>query len=144
MIITFFNFSFSSTIVFLIQSFISSNHCLKKKKNHLILYRFLNFIIYIFLNSIVSFCSTFHLLPPFLFHLNFYINFLLFHFHPSPLFLPSCPQQNRSILSLSLSPQFCFSIGGIFFFFWFFVFVFFFFQPLIFRIPVVRCLIMKS
>ena len=127
MIITFFNFSFSSTIVFLIQSFISSNHCLKKKKNHLILYRFLNFIIYIFLNSIVSFCSTFHLLPPFLFHLNFYINFLLFHFHPSPLFLPSCPQQNRSILSLSLSlslPNFV-SLSVEFFFFFGFLFLFF-------------------
>ena len=63
----------------------------------------------------MSFCSTFHLLPLFLFHLNFYINFLLFHFHPSPLVLPSCPQLSLS-LSLSLSPI-LFLIWSIFYYF---------------------------
>ena len=128
-IFTLFNFSFSWTIVFLIQSFISSNYCFKKISFDS-LYRFLRFLIYIFLKSTVSLCLTFHLLPPFLFHLNFYINFLLFHFHPSPLFLPSCQRQNRSILSLSLSNFVSLLVD-------------FFFQSLIFRIPVVRHLIMK-
>ena len=42
---TLFNFSPSSTIAFLVHSFISSYHCL-------------NFLLYIFLNSTVSLCST--------------------------------------------------------------------------------------
>ena len=50
---------------------------------HLIFFRFLKNFHYIFLNSIVSLHSTFHLLPPFLFHLNFHINFFLLHFHHS-------------------------------------------------------------
>ena len=64
---------------------------------------YIDFYIYIFSNFTISLCSIFPLLPLFLFHLNFYINFLLFHFHPFPLFLPSFPRQKRSILSLSLS-----------------------------------------
>ena len=134
-IFTLLTFSFSSTIFFLIQ-FSSPPIIVLKKISFDSLYRFLNFLIYISFNSIVSLWSTFHLLPPFLFHLNFYINFLLFHFHSSPLFLPSCPRQKRSILSLSLSPI-------LFLYRWnFFIFIFWF-QPLIFRIPIVRYLIMK-
>ena len=49
----------------------------------MIFFRFLKNFHYIFLNSIVSLHSTFHLLPPFLFHLNFHINFFLLHFHHS-------------------------------------------------------------
>ena len=69
-----FNFSSFSTIVFLIQSFISSNHCFLNF--HLI--TSVDYEIYIFLNFTLSLCSTFHLLPLFLFHLNFHTNFYLF------------------------------------------------------------------
>ena len=58
-IFSLFNFSSSSTIVFLTQSFIYSDHCFF----FFSLYSFLNFLIYTFLNStIFSLCSTFHLL----------------------------------------------------------------------------------
>ena len=77
---------------------------------------FFFFLIYIFLNSIVLLCSTFHLLPLFLFHLNFHINLFLLHFHLSSLFLPSFSwpkkekkkrkEKKESILSLSLSLSF--------------------------------------
>ena len=56
-----------------------------------------------FLNHCLFKFSTFHLLQPFLFHLNFLINFILLYFHLSPLFLPSGSWQKKSILSLSLS-----------------------------------------
>ena len=71
-IFTLFNFSPSSTIAFLVHSFISSYHCLFK------------FYCFTLLNLS-------HLLPPFLFHFNFHINFTLLHFHISHIFLPSRP-----------------------------------------------------
>ena len=81
------------------------------------------FLIYIFLNSIVLLCSTFNLLPLFLFHLNFHINFFLLHFHLYPLFLPSCLwQKGQYSLSLSFS-KFFFSFGGIFFLFFLFLYI---------------------
>ena len=104
-----FNFSSSSTIVFLIQSFIPSNH--------LIFFRFLKIFHYIFLNSIVSLHSTFHLLPPFLFHLNFHINFFLLHFHLSPHSFQVI--HDKKVNTLSLSP--------ILFLFWLIFFLLF--QP---------------
>ena len=77
---------------------------------HLIPFRFLNIFLYIFLNSTVSICSTFHLLPPFLFHLNFHINLFLASLFPIPSKLSTT---KMSILYLFL--QFCFSFGGFFF-----------------------------
>ena len=74
------------------------------------------FFLYIFLNSTVSLCSTFYLLRPFLFHLNFHINFFLLHFHLPPLFLPSYLRQ-KGQYSLSFSNFFfVFVFGGFFFF----------------------------
>ena len=66
----------------------------------------------------MSLHSTFHLLPPFLFHLNFHINFFLItSFTPlSPIF-SKLSTTKRSILSLFL--QFCFSFGWFFFFYCF-------------------------
>ena len=70
-------------------------------------FRFLNLFFYIFLNSTISRCLTFHLLPPFFFHLNFYINFFLLHFNLSPLFLPSCQWQKGqySLVLLTFVPS---------------------------------------
>ena len=125
-ILTLFNFSSSSIIVFLIQYFIPSN-----------IYIFLIFIWfsldfkiffhYIFLNSIVSLHSTFHLLPPFLFHLNFHINFFLItSFTPLFPIFSKLSMTKRSMLSLFL--QFCFSFGSFFYFiFLFYCFNHFFF-----------------
>ena len=115
-VLTLFNFSSSSTIVFLIQSFIPSNH--------LIFFRFLKIFHYIFLNSIVSLHSTFHLLPPFLFHLNFHINFFLItSLTPlSPIFFQVI--HDKKVNTLSLSP--------ILFLFWLIFFFFLLFQPLFF------------
>ena len=74
------------------------------------------FFLYIFLNSTVLLCSIFHLLPLFLIHLNFHINFFLLHFHLPPLFLPSYLQQ-KGQYSLSFSNfVFVFVFGGFFFF----------------------------
>ena len=50
----------------------------------------------------VLLCSSFHLLPLFLIHLNFHINFFLLHFHLPPLFLPSYLRQ-KGQYSLSFS-----------------------------------------
>ena len=109
-ILTLFSFSSSSIIVFLVQYFIPSNNFILFFNFHLIFFRFKKKIHYIFLNSIVSLHSTFHLLPPFLFHLNFHINFFLItSFTPlSPIF-SKLSTTKRSILSLFL--QFCFSFG---------------------------------
>ena len=104
-ILTLFNFSSSSIIVFLVQYFIPSNNFILFFNFHLIFFRFLkkNFH-YIFLNSIVSLHSTFHLLPPFLFHLNFHINFFLISsFTPlSPIFFQVI--HDKKVNTLSLSP----------------------------------------
>ena len=72
---------------------------------------FFNFLLYIFLNSTISLCSTFYLLQPFFFYLNFHINFLLLPFHLSPI--PSKLSMTKKII-LSLSLWFCFSFGGFF------------------------------
>ena len=106
--LTLYNFSSSSTIVFLVQSFIPTNIYINF---HLIPLRFLNIFLYIFLNSTVSICSTFHLLPPFLFHFNFHINLFLASLFPIPSKLSTT---KMSVLYLFL--QFCFSFGGFFFF----------------------------
>ena len=83
----------------------------------MIFFKFLNFFLYIFLNSTVSLCSTFHPLPPFLFHFNFHINFFLLHFRLSLLFFSSCPRfQGQYSLSFS---KFFFSSFGVFFFYCF-------------------------
>ena len=82
------------------------------------------FSLYIFLNSTISLCSTFHLLPPFLFHLNFHINLFLLHFHVSPLFLLNYPRQ-KGQCSLSFS-NFVFDLVE------FFILFFKLFQPLLF------------
>ena len=79
-IFTLFNFSSSSTIVFLDHPFIYSYHCLFKF-SPLYLLKFYRFTL----------LNLSHLLPPFLFHFNFHINFLLLHFHISHIFLPSRP-----------------------------------------------------
>ena len=73
---------------------------------------FFNFLLYIFLNSTVSFCSTFYLLQPFFFYLNFHINFLLLPFHLSSI---SSKLSTTKKVILSLSLRFCFSFGGFFF-----------------------------
>ena len=73
---------------------------------------FLNFLLYIFLNSTISLCSTFYLLQPFFFYLNFHINFLLLPFHLSSI-SSKLSKTKKVILSLSL--RFCFSFGGFFF-----------------------------
>ena len=88
---------------------------IKKKKKTFIRFPldFKFFFLYIFLNSTVSLYSTFHLLTSFLFHLNFHINFFLFHFHLSPLFLLSFPLQ-KGQYSLSLFLPSCFSFDGFF------------------------------
>ena len=92
-ILTLFNFSSSSTIVFLVQSFIPTIIFFFPV---LIWFSFVFnfFFLYIFLDSTVftlfNLSSTSTLL---LFHLNFRINFFLLHFHVSPLFLPSYPRQ---------------------------------------------------
>ena len=101
-ILTLFNFSSSSIIVFLLQYFIPSKNVIFFNF-HLIFFRFKKFFHYIFLNSIVSLHSTFHLLPPFLFHLNCHINFFLItSFTPlSPIF-SKLSTTKRSILSLFL------------------------------------------
>ena len=106
-ILTLFNFSSSLAIVILVQSFIPTNIYINF---HLIPFRFLNIFLYIFLNSTVSICSTFHLLPPFLFHLNFHINLFLASLFPIPSKLSTT---KMSVLYLFL--QFCFSFGGFFF-----------------------------
>ena len=62
---------------------------------------FFNFLLYIFLNSTVSFCSTFYLLQPFFFYLNFHINFLLLPFHLSSI-SSKLSTTKKVILSLSL------------------------------------------
>ena len=108
-ILTLFNFSSSLAIVILVQSFIPTNIYIYINF-HLIPFRFLNIFLYIFLNSTVSICSTFHLLPPFLFHLNFHINLFLGSLFPIPSKLS---MTKMSILYLFL--QFCFSFGGFFF-----------------------------
>ena len=100
-IFTLFNLSFSSIIVFLVQSFISSNHCLLKIFIQFPIWIFFNFLLYIFLNSTVSFCSTFYLLQPFFFYLNFHINFLLLPFHLSSI-SSKLSMTKKVILSLSL------------------------------------------
>ena len=115
-ILTLFKFSSSSIIVFWVQYFIPSNNFILFFNFHLIFFRFKKKKFhYIFLNSIVSLHSTFHLLPPFLFHLNFHINFFLItSFTPlSPIF-SKLSTTKRSILSLFL--QFCFSFGWFFFY----------------------------
>ena len=72
-----------------------------------------------FLNYCLFKILMFHLLQPFLFHLNFLIYFFLLLFLLSFIFLLSCSWRKRSILSLSLSLslslQFCFSFGGFFY-----------------------------
>ena len=96
-----FNFLSSSTIVFLVQFFIFSNHWLLNFFFSFdFLYKFLNFLLYIFINFMISLFQTFHLLPPFqpfifinssvslfssfhllllfLFQLDFLINFFYF------------------------------------------------------------------
>ena len=73
---------------------------------------FFNFLLYIFLNSTISLCSTFYLLQPFFFYLNFHINFLLLPFHLSSI-SSKLSKTKKVILSLSL--RFCFSFGGFFF-----------------------------
>ena len=101
-IFTLFNFSSSSTIVFLTQSFIYSDHCFffffplqLFKFSHLYILKFYNIF------TLFNISST----PPFLFHFNFHINFLLFHFHPSsiPSKLSTTKEVNTLSLSLSLS-----------------------------------------
>ena len=92
---------------YFVQLFICFNHCLFCSVFHpsnIYIYIYLQFSfdflnlyfkffsLYIFLNSTISLCSTFHLLPPFLFHLNFHINLFLLHFHVSPLFLLNYPR----------------------------------------------------
>ena len=104
-----YNFSSSSTIVFLVQSF-PSNNFFFIFYFHLIPFRFKIFSPYL-LKLTVSLCSTFHLLPPFLFHLNFHINLFLASLFPIPSKLSTT---KMSILYLFL--QFCFSFGGFFFF----------------------------
>ena len=118
-ILTLFNFSFSPIIVFLVQYFIPTNNFIFFNF-HLIFFRFLKIFHYIFLNSIVSLYSTFHLLPPFLFHLNFHINFFLLHFHLSPHSFQVI--HDKKVNTLSLSP--------ILFLFWLIFFLLF--QPLFF------------
>ena len=72
---------------YFIQPLIFFNHCI--------------LILYIFLNSTISLYSTFYLLQPFFFYLNFHINFLLLPFHLSPI--PSkLSMTKKIILSLSL------------------------------------------
>ena len=73
---------------------------------------FFNFLLYIFLNSTISLCSTFYLLQPFFFYLNFHINFLLLPFHLSSI--SSKLSKTKNVI-LSLSLRFCFSFGGFFF-----------------------------
>ena len=73
---------------------------------------FFNFLLYIFLNSTISLCSTFYLLQPFFFYLNFHINFLLLPFHLSSI---SSKLSTTKKVILSLSLRFCFSFGGFFF-----------------------------
>ena len=60
-----------------------------------------------FLNSTVSLYSTFYLLQPFFFYLNFHINFLLLPFH-----LSSIPSK------LSTTKKFILSLSLILFLFW--------------------------
>ena len=120
----FFFFFFNS---YFVQLFIFFNYCLFNSIFHPLqyIYIFLIFIWfsldfkiffhYIFLNSIVSLHSTFHLLPPFLFHLNFHINFFLItSFTPLFPIFSKLSMTKRSMLSLFL--QFCFSFGWFFFF----------------------------
>ena len=110
-IFTLFNLSSSSTTFFLVQSF----------------------IFYIFLNSTISFCSTFHLLPIFLFHLNFHIKFLIINFISTSLSYSFKVVHNKkgqySILSLSnfvyllvdflIVPTTFFFTNGSFYYCWF-------------------------
>ena len=133
-ILILFNFSFVSTIVFFVQSFIPPIYIYIYIYIYLFIYLqfsfdFLNlyfnfFSLYIFLNSTISLCSTIHLLPPFLFHLNFHINLFLLHFHVSPLFLLNYPRQ-KGQCSLSFS-NFVFDLVE------FFILFFKLFQPLLF------------
>ena len=76
---------------------------------------FFNFLLYIFLNSTISFCSTFYLLQPFFFYLNFHINFLLFPFHLSSI-SSKLSMTKKVILSLSLFDFVSLLVD--FFFFW--------------------------
>ena len=80
-----------------IQPFIFFNHCI--------------LILYIFLKSTISLYSTFYLLQPFFFYLNFHINFLLLPFHLSYSFQVVHEKKGHT---LSLSLRFCFSFGGFF------------------------------
>ena len=60
-------------------------------------------------------------------YIDFHIKFLLLYIHISHLFLPSCPQQKRSILNTQ------YSLSSILFIFWW---IFLLFQPLSFSLMV--------
>ena len=130
MIFTFFNLSSSSTIVFLVQFFIFSNHDLLTFSFDF-LYIFINSTVslfwtfhllppfqpFIFINSTVLLFWTFHLLPPLLFQLAFLINF--FYFISTSLSysfqVVHCERVNTLSLNLSLLMLFFFIVSITFF-----------------------------